>query len=184
MASGGTFKIQSDIKSPMLVKVTLSFLLLSIAVWAGLGASDRMYAKSIPRLADEDFEQAIINNKWEQGGSPFLLESLADRAFRLEKPDYSFAENALKRALIIEPRNSVLYTKLAFSLANQTKTDVRNKEIVSALNTSYELMPYAKRAFSYWRVNFVLKSNLNLPQNIIDYAKREAKLYNFRRFME
>lgn len=176
LADGGRSGARSQ-RSPWPIKtavVTLLIVSASLSCYAGL---DRNEAVRISTMSDAAF-LALYSNSPELSGSAVRLESIGDRALRLERPDLALARAALNASLEIEPRNGKIWAKLAYT--NYAIIPVIAGETEDALRQSYYLMPYADRQFIHWRLDFVANAWTGLPEDLRDAAVRESRIMPIR----
>jgi O-antigen ligase len=171
VADGGRSK-RNQGAPPLALKAGVTLALLTCAGFSFYAGVDRNSALGIASSSDEAFS-AKFSDEAELEGSATRLESIGDRALRLDAPDLMLARAAFRSSLDVEPRSAKTWAKLAY--VNYAIIPIIAGETEEALRQSYYLMPYADRRFIEWRLGFVASAWASMPADLRDAAEREAR---------
>lgn len=164
-------------RTPWRVKTGVASLLIVSAALSCSAGLDRNEAVRISTMSDAAFLD-LYSNSPDLSGSAARLESIGDRALRLETPDLALARAAFIASIEVEHRNGKIWAKLAYT--NYAIIPVIAGETEDALRQSYYLTPYADRQFIQWRLDFMAAVWTGLPEDLRDAAVRESRIMPVR----
>ena len=129
-----------------LVRIGYGVCLAVALILTYVAMLDRVTAQSLARMNDATFTATFTPG--DLTGSARRLAAIGDRAMVLTIPDIGLALAAYRAAIEVEPRDGLLHAKFSYAALIGGATN----SSVDALGQSYLRMPYAPRAFRYWRL--------------------------------